>query len=161
VFQVKEHVHVKAPIELCFELAGNLALAGPAPAAHLLTDECRRHAAEIKLCDRIVSRGWILGVLGRHESVITRVEVPTALEERMVRGSFRRFEQRQSLAEIEGHTLVISTVRFSLPLGAPGRLLARRFLVPHITRILRRRMGLIKEAAERRNLEEGTLAGVA
>ncbi len=89
-----------------------------------------------------------------HESVVTRYERPGFLQDTMVRGRFKRFQHDHQFVEIDGHTLLIDKVRFSLPLGWPGR------IVPYISELLQRRMTLVKRLAEgeewRRYLPEET-----
>jgi hypothetical protein len=148
VFQVKEHVHVRAPIERCFELARSVELAGEMAGVQVTENGIARSHGQVQAGDHMIWKGWSFGLPARHESVVTRVEAPRALEDRMVRGRFRRFEQIQSLSEIDDHTLVTATVRFVIPRGLPGRLLARHLVIPSITRMLQRRMNLLKETAE-------------
>jgi ligand-binding SRPBCC domain-containing protein len=98
--------------------------------------------------DRIVWRGSVFGLPQRHESLITRYERPNFFQDTMARGRFERFRSDHRFAEIDGHTLVVEKLHFSLPLGLPGKMVARRVMVPYISGMLRRRMMLLKRVAE-------------
>ncbi|HEY6377369.1 MAG TPA: hypothetical protein VIX90_17750 [Edaphobacter sp.] len=60
---------------------------------------------------------------------------------------FRRFQHDHQFIEIDGQTLLIDRMRFSLPLGVLGRMVERLLLVPFVVK-LRRRLSLLKLVAE-------------
>jgi len=43
---------------------------------------------------------------------------------------------------------MVDKLRFSLPLGWPGKMVARRVLVPYISGLLQKKMMLLKHVAE-------------
>jgi ligand-binding SRPBCC domain-containing protein len=145
LFTVSDSVHIRAPIERCFLLATDIGLVqqtlGMRPTAG-------KTAGKAVGGDRIVWRGWILGLPQTHESLITRYERPAFFQDTMVRGRFRRFQHDHQFIEIDGQTLLIDRMRFSLPLGVLGRIAGRQLLVPYIAKWLRRRLTRLKHVAE-------------
>ncbi len=145
MFTVSDSVHIRAPIERCFLLATDIGLVqqtlGMQPTAG-------KTAGKVVGGDRIVWRGWLLGMPQMHESLITRYERPGFFQDTMVRGRFRRFQHDHQFIEIDGQTLLVDRMRFSLPLGVLGRVVGRRLLVPFVVKLLRRRLSLLKIVAE-------------
>lgn len=145
MFTVSDSVHIRAPIERCFLLSTDIGLVqrtlGMQPAAGKTT-------GKVVGGDRIVWRGWLLGLPQKHESLITRYERPAFFQDTMVRGRFKRYQHDHLFVEIDGQTLLIDKVRFSLPLGVVGRVVGRRLVVPYVVRLLRRRLTLLKHVAE-------------
>jgi hypothetical protein len=43
---------------------------------------------------------------------------------------------------------MVDYVRFSLPMGLAGRLVGRQIVVPHVVKLLRRRLLLLRRLAE-------------
>ena len=145
MFTVSDSVHIRAPIERCFLLATDIGLVqqtlGMRPMAG-------KTAGRVVGGDRIVWRGRLLGLPQMYESLITRYERPAFFQDTMVRGRFRRFQHDHQFIEIDGQTLLIDRMRFSLPLGVLGRIAGRRLLVPYIAKWLRRRLTRLKHVAE-------------
>ena len=98
--------------------------------------------------DRIEWRGWLFGLPMMHQSLMTRYERPFFFQDTMERGRFKRFQHEHQFTAIDGHTLLVDKLKFSLPFGLPGRMVGRRVMVPHIAAVLRRRMTLLKHVAE-------------
>jgi len=69
-------------------------------------------------------------------------------QDTMGRGRFKRFQHDHHLFYIDGRTVLNDKIRFTLPLSWAGRIVARTILVPYISRVLRRRMKLLKKVAE-------------
>ena len=125
MFTVSDSVHIRAPIDRCFLLSTDLGLVQR-------TLEMRpvagRTAGKVIGGDRIVWRGWIFGLPQSHESLITRYERPEFFQDTMVRGRFKRYQHDHQFIEIDGQTLLIDRLRFSLPLGVVGRMVGRHLL---------------------------------
>ena len=66
----------------------------------------------------------------------------------MARGRFRRFQHDHTFTEIGGRTLLNDKVIFSMPFGWTGRLVGRYVVLPHVSRLLRLRLELLKRLAE-------------
>ncbi len=149
MFRLKENIHVHAPIDRCFLLSTSIALveqtlamrpkAGPPPA---------RTTGLIQLDDRVLWRGWKFGIPAMHESLITAYERPTFFQDSMLRGYFSSFQHDHQFEEVDGYTLMVDIVRFSLPFGALGKVVAKKIVIPHILNLLVARFALLKRIAE-------------
>ncbi len=148
MFTVSDSIHIHAPIERCFLLSTSLELVGQVLEMRPVEGGSRKTAGLAVEGDRIEWRGWLFGLPQMHESLITRYEQPCFFQDMMTRGRFKRFQHDHRFTEIDGHTLLVDKLRFSLPLGLPGKMVARHIIVPHISGLLRRRMELLKHVAE-------------
>jgi len=75
--------------------------------------------------DFIRWEGWQLGMRHHHISQIAEYQRPFIFQDRMVDGAFQRFEHDHHLREVLAGTLMNDELRFSLPFGWLGRLVAR------------------------------------
>lgn len=145
MFTISDTIHIHAPIDRCFLLSTHLGLVertlGMRPVAG--TTE-----GMVVAGDRVVWGGWKFGVPQAHESVITRYERPNFFQDTMRRGRFKRFQHDHHFMEIDGHTLLTDKLRFSIPLGWPGRMVGRYVVLPHITALMHSRLELLKRVAE-------------
>jgi ligand-binding SRPBCC domain-containing protein len=145
MFTISDSIHINAPIERCFQLSTNIILVGRTLGMRPIEGKTDGMIVD---GDRLVWTGWKFGFPQMHESLITEYERPTFFQETMGRGRFSRFQHDHYLTEIDGQTLLNDKLRFTLPFGVLGRLVARFVLVPYICRLLRRRMLLLKHLAE-------------
>lgn len=145
MFTVSDTVHINAPIERCFLLSTNIELVGRTLRMRPIEGKT---SGLIVAGDRLVWAGWKFGLPQMHESLITEYQRPSFFQDTMGRGRFRSFQHDHSLIEIDGHTLLSDKLRFTLPFGWAGKLVARHVLVPHIRDLLRQRMTLLKRVAE-------------
>ena len=145
MFTISDSIHINAPIDRCFQLSTNISLVGRTLGMRPIEGKTDGMIGD---GDRLVWAGWKFGLPQMHESQITGYERPVFFQDTMGRGRFKRFQYDHYLIEIEGHTLLNDKLRFTLPYGWPGKLVARFVLVPYICRLLRRRMQLLKRVAE-------------
>jgi ligand-binding SRPBCC domain-containing protein len=148
LFTVSDSIHIHAPIERCFLLSTSLELVQQVLEMRPVEGGSRKTSGFVVGGDRIEWRGWLFGLPQVHESLITRYERPNFFQDTMARGRFERFQHDHRFTEIDGHTLLVDKLRFSLPFGWPGKIMARHVIVPHISGLLRRRMQLLKRVAE-------------
>jgi ligand-binding SRPBCC domain-containing protein len=148
LFTVSDSIHIHAPIERCFLLATSLELVEQVLEMRPVEGGSRKTAGLVVEGDRIKWRGWLFGLPQVHESLITRYERPSFFQDTMTRGRFKRFQHDHRFTEIDGRTLLVDKLRFSLPLGWPGKIVARYMIIPHFSVLLRRRMQLLKHVAE-------------
>ena len=160
MFTVSDSIHIHAPIERCFLLSTSLELVGQVLQMRPVEGGSRKTAGLVAEGDRIEWRGWLFGLPQVHESLITRYERPDFFQDTMVRGRFKRFQHDHRFTEIDGHTLLVDKLRFSLPLGWPGKMVARQVMIPHISGVLRRRMLLLKHVAEGREWQRYLPEGI-
>jgi ligand-binding SRPBCC domain-containing protein len=145
MFRLKENIHVNAPIDRCFLLSTSVALVeqtlGMRPVWGKTT-------GLVGLGDRVRWRGWKFGLPAMHESVITHYDRPTFFQDAMARGYFRSFEHEHRFEEVDGYTLMVDIVRFSMPFGSIGKAIGKQVVVPHILTLLYERFSLLKRIAE-------------
>jgi ligand-binding SRPBCC domain-containing protein len=156
MFTISDSIHINAPLDRCFQLSTNIALLGRTIGMWPIDGMAD---GMLKDGDKLVWVGWKFGLPQIHESLISKYERPVFFQDTMGRGRFKRFQYDHSLAEIDGHTLLSDKMRFALPFGSLGKLVARKVMVPYLCRLLRERMLLLKQVAEteewRRYLPEG------
>ena len=143
MFTVSDSIHIHAPIERCFLLSTSLELVEQMLEVLPVAGDLKKTSGLVVGGDRVEWHGWLFGMPQVHESLITRYERPGFFQDTMTRGRFKRFQHDHLFTEIDGHTLVVDKLRFSLPLGWPGKIVARRVLVPYLSGLLRRRMMLL------------------
>ena len=148
MFVVRDCEHVNAPIERCFQLATHLTLVADVLGMKPVEGRGTRSEGMVARGDRVVWYGWKFGLPHMHESVISRYEAPAFFQDTMERGRFKRFQHDHQFSEVDGHTLMVDYVRFSLPLGVAGRMVGRQVVMPHVVKLLRTRLRLLKSLAE-------------
>ena len=144
-FTVSDTIHINAPIERCFLLSTSIELVQWTLGMRAVSGKT---SGMVEMGDRLIWAGWKFGLPQMHETVITAYRRPHFFQDTMGRGRFRTFAHDHSLTEIDGQTLLHDKVRFSMPLGYAGRIVATRILVPHIAKLLQRRFLLLKRVAE-------------
>ncbi|MEO6806836.1 MAG: hypothetical protein ABI286_01545 [Edaphobacter sp.] len=145
MFTISDSIFINAPIERCFLLSTNVELVGKTygmkafegKTSGLLVGE-----------DRLVWAGWKLGFPQIHESFITRYEPHSFFQDTMGRGRFKRYQHDHYFYEMNGRTVLNEKIRFTMPLGFAGSFVGRFILVPYLAKRLRRRLALLRKAAE-------------
>ena len=159
MFTISDSIHINAPIERCFMLSTNIELVAKTLGMKPIEGKTR---GMIVAGDKLLWAGWKFGFPQMHETLITRYERPVFFQDTMGRGRFKRFQHDHHLFYMDGRTVLNDKIRFTMPLAGGGRIVARTILVPYISRVLRRRMKLLKKVAEsqewRKYLPEETLA---
>jgi ligand-binding SRPBCC domain-containing protein len=145
LFTVSDTIHINAPIERCFLLATHIELVGKTLEMRLLEG---KSAGMVVSGDRLVWVGWKFGLPQMHESLITRYERPAFFQDTMLRGRFKRFQHDHNFMEIDGYTLMIDKLRFSMPFGWLGKWVGKHVILPYISRLLKKRLELLKRVAE-------------
>ena len=145
MFRVKESTHVNAPVDRCFLLSTSIPLVqqilGMRPVSGKTT-------GLITAGDRLLWRGWKFGLPAMHETLITGYDRPSFFQDTMGRGQFKQFQHDHHFQEIGGQTLMWDVVRFSLPMGLVGKVVAKNVLVPHVLGLMQRRFAMLKRIAE-------------
>jgi ligand-binding SRPBCC domain-containing protein len=145
LFTVSDTIHVHAPIERCFLLSTNIQLVEKTLGMHPVGGKTE---GMVVGGDRLLWGGWKFCLPQLHESLITRYEQPEFFQDTMQRGRFKRFQHDHNFIEIDGQTLLTDKLRFSMRLGWLGKKVAQYVMVPYISKLLRRRMELLKQVAE-------------
>ena len=145
MFRLKESIHVHAPIDRCFLLSTSIALVqqtiGMRPVSGKTT-------GLIENGDQLLWRGWKFGLPAMHETLITGYDRPNFFQDTMGRGYFRSFQHDHRFEEVDGYTLMMDVVRFSMPLSTLGRHVGKHVVVPHVMSLLLARFNLLKRIAE-------------
>lgn len=148
MFLVRDCEHVKAPLERCFQLSTNLELVSDILEMEAKPGDDLRTDGLVRGGDRIHWYGWKWGLPHRHISRIARFEPSGFFQDVMEEGRFRRFEHDHHFSTVGDHTLMLDYVRFSMPLGFIGRLIGKYIVLPHVVRLMRMRLMLLKRIAE-------------
>lgn len=145
MFVISDSIHVNAPVDRCFLLSTHTGLGS-------LTLQMRpvggKTEGTLGPGDRVIFAGWRFGLPHVHECVLTRYERPNFFQDSMQRGRFSRFQCDHQFIEIDGQTLIIDKLRFSVPFGWLGRALGKRLVVPAVAALVRRRLELLKQVSE-------------
>ncbi|RXH58459.1 SRPBCC family protein [Granulicella sibirica] len=136
---------IAAPIDRCFLLSTHIDTVRQTLA---LTPVAGRTSGHVAMGDRVTWRGWKFLLPQVHHTLITGYCYPTFFQDTQERGRFARFQHDHHLTETPSGTLLEDEVRFALPFGPLGRLVARLILIPHIRKLLRQRFALLKRLAE-------------
>ena len=145
MFRLKENIHVNAPLERCFLLSTSIAIVQQTIG---LTPVEGKTAGLIVGGDQLVWRGWKFGIPAMHETLITGYDRPNFFQDTMGRGRFKHFQHDHQFTWVDGQTLMVDVVRFSLPFGPLGRVIGKHVVVPHVLALLLRRFQLLKRIAE-------------
>lgn len=145
MYTIKDSVHINAPIERVFLLSTSVELVRQTLAMRPTGGRVTGFVVE---GDTVEWRGWKFGLPTRHVSVISGYEAPVFFQDTQLRGRFAHFQHDHHLQWIDGQTLAYDKVRFSLPFGPLGKLVAKTVMVPHIAGLLAARFQLLKRIAE-------------
>ena len=160
MFRVQESIRVNAPIDRCFLLSTSIALVEQTIG---LSPVEGKTSGLIVADDRLVWRGWKFGLPAMHETLITGYDRPRFFQDTMGKGRFKFFQHDHRFERIDGKTVMSDEVRLSLPLGMVGRWVARWIVVPHVVKLMRQRMKLLRRVAEssewQRYVGESTAVG--
>lgn len=167
MFTLRDSIVVRAPVERCFLLSTSVEVVQRTLGLHPVPAESRRSSGLITAGDQLVWRGWTFGLPQMHETLITAYDRPSHFQDTMGRGRFAHFQHDHRFtalsAGVDGdeRTLMEDVVRFSMPLGWPGRIVGRVVMVPHIRGLLHRRFQLLKRMAEGEEWREYLPSGEA
>lgn len=142
---LRDSILIDAPIDRCFLLSTHIDTVRQTLA---LTPVAGKTFGHVVLGDRVLWRGWKFLLPQVHHTLITGYREPTFFQDTQERGRFAFFQHDHHLSPTPSGTLLEDEVRFTLPFGPAGRLVARFILIPHIRGLLQRRFLLLKRLAE-------------
>ncbi len=145
-FTLREEIEIHAPTERCFLLSTSVELVqrelGMRPVRGRMT-------GLVTSGDTIRWQGWQLGLPMFHESLIESFIPPIFFRDRMMAGRFATFEHDHNFVDRHDETVLMSDeLRFTMPFGKLGELVAEVVLIPHIRALMKRRFALLKRIAE-------------
>lgn len=140
--------NIKAPAEVCFDLARNIDL-------HL---ETMAHTGEIAIAgvtegliglnDTVTWRARHFGVVMELTSKITECSYPIVFADEMANGPFKMLQHRHLFEQKDGYTLMTDEFIYESPFGILGRLADKLFLKKYMKTLINQRNFFIKQKAE-------------
>ena len=139
---------INAPVERCFKLSASVDLHVASAAATQEEVVGGVGSGLIGEGQTVTFRGRHFGLKLRHTSRIEAWRPYSFFRDVMVDGHFQRFEHDHHFAPMDDGTRIRDEIRFSLPWGALGRLVAKRLVRRHLTGMFAGRNEMIKRVAE-------------
>lgn len=136
---------IDAPIDRVFLLSTHIETVRQTLA---LTPVSGRTTGHVVAGDRVIWRGWKFGLPQAHHTLITAYTFPTFFQDTQERGRFAHFQHDHHFTPTPTGTRLHDEVRFALPFGPLGAIVARLILIPHIEGLLAKRFALLKHLAE-------------
>jgi ligand-binding SRPBCC domain-containing protein len=152
---IKLETIIKAPVQLCFDLARDVDVHMASTARTGERAIAGITSGLMKLGDEVTWEAKHLCVRQRFTSKIVAFDSPRTFTDEMQRGAFKRFRHTHVFAPAEGYTRMIDELNFASPLGQLGRLADALFLKNYLTRFLKAHNDYIKKLAESRGSSTG------
>ncbi|WP_409252161.1 SRPBCC family protein [Bacillus sp. SCS-153A] len=145
---IEHQLFIKAPIEICFDLARNVDI-------HTQTTSHTKERAVGGVTEGLLEEGDMVtweavhfGIKQRLTAKVTVMERPSKLVDIMVKGAFHSFEHTHQFIEEAGGTLMIDRFQYKSPLGPLGTLADKLFLEKYMRNFIASRANVLKEIAE-------------
>ncbi|MFD1358863.1 SRPBCC family protein [Fictibacillus halophilus] len=145
---IKHQEYIKAPIEVCFDLARNVDI-------HTLTTSHTKERAVGGVTSGLLENGdsvtWEavhLGVKQRLTARIIEMDRPYRFVDVMVKGAFHSFRHTHTFEVKDKGTLMTDHFDYKSPFGVIGKLADRLFLEKYMADFIVRRAKVLKEIAE-------------
>lgn len=146
--RIQLYTEIKAPIDICFDLARNIDM-------HKLSMAHTRERAIagvtsglIGLNESVTWKARHFGVVQQLSARIVKFERPYRFTDKMEKGFFKSFTHIHEFKELEGNTFMIDIFDFETPFGIIGKLLDKFVLNRYMKKLLVRRNSMIKIYAE-------------
>lgn len=145
---IKHQEYIKAPIEVCFDLARNVDI-------HTVTTSHTKERAVGGVTSGLMENGdsvtWEavhLGVKQRLTARIIEMDRPYRFVDVMVKGAFHSFRHTHTFEVKDKGTLMTDHFDYKSPFGVIGKLADRLFLEKYMADFIVRRAKVLKEIAE-------------
>ncbi|MBA9026088.1 MULTISPECIES: SRPBCC family protein [Bacillaceae] len=139
---------IKAPIEVCFDLARDVDI-------HTETTSKTKERAVGGVTEGLLEEGDIVtweaihfGIKQRLTAKVIVMEKPNKFVDIMVKGAFHSFVHTHQFIEESGGTLMIDTFEYKSPFGSIGVLADTLFLEKYMKSFIISRAKALKEIAE-------------
>ena len=152
---IRESGRSKAPVSLLFPLSTSVPLVQRTLGFTPVEGETTGH---IGMGSRVRWQGWLFGLPQYHLTLITGYAAPHRDADGLERAFFQDSQEKGRFAFFqhdhhfsatgEGGTLLEDEVRFRLPFGWAGRLVAKLIMEPHIRKLMQSRFALLAQVAE-------------
>ncbi|MGA7617150.1 MAG: SRPBCC family protein [Thermoanaerobaculia bacterium] len=141
---------IKAPIELCFDLARDVeAHTESAAFSSERLVEPGRLQGLLEEGDLIAFEGVHFGFRQRFVARIVEMRRPVVFVDEMVHGAFRTMRHIHAFERSGEGTLMRDTLEWEAPLGFLGRLADHLFLRRHLESFVRRKQDALRRLAEK------------
>jgi ligand-binding SRPBCC domain-containing protein len=140
--------HIKAPIQICFDLSRSIDLHKISTAATNEKAIAGVTTGLINLNEQVTWEATHFGIRQRLTTRITAVDNPAHFRDEQIKGAFKHLEHDHYF-EITGDIVLMKDVfSFSSPAGIIGRIFDYVVLTSYMRRFLIERNNIIKEFAE-------------
>nr|WP_304216720.1 SRPBCC family protein [Fredinandcohnia onubensis] len=146
---IVHHQFIKAPIDVCFDLARNVDI------HTLTTSKTKERAVEgvttglLEQGDTVTWEAIHFGIKQRLTAKVTLMEWPHKFVDSMVKGAFHSFVHTHQFLEAENGTVMIDTFQYKSPFGLIGVLADKLFLEKYMRAFIVSRAFALKEIAEK------------
>lgn len=141
---------IKAPVELCFNLARSVDI-------HTKTTANTKEMAVDGVTEGLLEEGdtvtWEaihFGIKQRLKAKVTLMEKPNKFVDIMVKGAFHSFVHTHQFKEESGGTIMMDTFQYKSPFGPIGVLADKLFLEKYMRAFIVSRAKALKKIAENR-----------
>lgn len=148
---IKLETFIRAPVEVCFDLARDVEvhMASTAETGERAVAGVR--SGVLKLNDEVTWEAKHLGVRQRLTSRIVALERPRMFVDEMQRGAFKSLRHLHLFEPVDGGTLMKDELAFASPLGIFGRITDALFLEGYMRRFLIKHNEYLKRFAEEKS----------
>jgi ligand-binding SRPBCC domain-containing protein len=145
---IKLKTFIKAPIDMCFDLARNVEI-------HTKTTSHTNERAVggvttglLKKGDEVIWEAIHLGIKQRLTAKISEMDEPYTFTDVMVKGAFHSFTHIHSFVEKDNGTIMKDYFEYQSPFGIIGQLADKLFLEKYMRNFLVSRANELKKIAE-------------
>jgi ligand-binding SRPBCC domain-containing protein len=150
---IKLETFIRAPMELCFDLARDVEVHTASTAETGERAVAGLTSGMMNLGDWVTWEARHLGVRQHLTSKITAMERPRMFVDEMQRGAFKSLRHLHLFAAKDDGTLMIDEMAYTSPFGILGRLTDALFLENYMRGLLIKHNDYIKRVAEEKALE--------
>ncbi|MGD7051674.1 SRPBCC family protein [Sutcliffiella horikoshii] len=146
---IKHRQFIKAPVEICFDLARNVDI-------HTQTTSKTKERAVAGVTEGLLEQGdtvtWEathFGIKQRLTAKVTLMEPPHKFVDVMVKGAFQSFTHTHQFLEADGGTIMIDHFQYKSPFGLFGVAADKLFLERYMRKFIISRATELKKIAEK------------
>ena len=141
--------HIRAPIELCFDLARDVkAHSQSAAFSSERVVPPGRTEGLLELGDLVAFEGRHFGIRQRFVARITALDRPRRFDDEMIQGSFKWLRHSHQFEHMNGVTTMRDILEWQPPLGVIGWLADQLFLRRHMQWFVSTKQNALKRIAE-------------
>ena len=142
--------HINAPVEKVFDLSRSIDLHMKSTKQTGEKAIAGKTSGLIELGETVTWRAKHFGIWQTLTSKITEFNRPNLFVDEMVSGAFKSFRHEHHFIASGDQTIMKDVFEFESPMGILGKLFNKLILTGYITKLLKQRNKVVKEAAENR-----------